>query len=165
MSSQLEPLTSIDLELAERLEKDERFRNRYLRRWAQNEVATEIRGLRKRRGKLQAEVARLANTGQSAISRIEKAEYDGWTFKTLLAIGDALRARLRITFEPIEDVVRSLKSSASTTAVQVEETSTAEKVAAVVISIPAEYPEFFSTDKLTHAREVTRGSTSSAYIN
>jgi len=56
---------------------------------------------------LQSEVAQLAETGQSAISRIEKANYDGWTFKTLICIAEVLRARLRITFEPIEDVVSS----------------------------------------------------------
>lgn len=111
MSSQLERLTSIDQELAERLENDERFRNRYLRRWAQNEVAAEIRKLRKQRKMLQADVAKLAKTGQSAISRIEKAEYDGWTFKTLLTIGESLRARLRITFEPIEDVVGGYRAT------------------------------------------------------
>lgn len=110
MSSQLEPLSSIDRELADRLESDEKFRNRYLRRWAQNEVATEIRRLRKLRKKNQTQVAKLANTGQSAISRIEKADYDGWTFKTLLRLGEVLQARLLISFEPIEDVAAAFRS-------------------------------------------------------
>lgn len=111
MSSQLHPLTSIDKELADRLEKDERFRNRYLRTWAQNEVATGIRSMRKRREMLQQDVATAAGTGQSAISRIEKADYDGWTFKTLMSIAEALRARLRVTFEPVEDVIGNYRSS------------------------------------------------------
>lgn len=111
MSSHLHPLASIDRELAERLEKDERFRNRYLRRWAQNEVATGIRSMRKRREMLQKDVATAAGTGQSAISRIERADYDAWTFKTLMGIAEALRARLRVTFEPIEDVIGSYQSS------------------------------------------------------
>lgn len=115
MSSQLHPLASIDEELAERLEKDERFRSRYLRRWAQNEVATGIRSMRKRRDMLQVDVATAAGTGQSAISRIEKADYDAWTFKTLMGIAEALRARLRVTFEPIEDVIGNYRSSGDIT--------------------------------------------------
>jgi transcriptional regulator with XRE-family HTH domain len=109
----LTPLTAIDSELADRLEKDDKFRRRYIRFFAQTEVATEIRGLRKRRRLRQAEVAKLAETGQSAISRIEKADYDGWTFKTLIAIAEGLRARLRITFEPIEDVVSGYRGHPS----------------------------------------------------
>jgi predicted transcriptional regulator len=96
---------SIDEELAAKLKDSPAFRRRYIRFFAQNEVAAEIRGLRKKRGLLQAEVAEKAHTGQSAISRIEGADYDGWTFKTLIGIAEALDARLRITFEPIEEVV------------------------------------------------------------
>jgi transcriptional regulator with XRE-family HTH domain len=114
MSSQrLNPL-AIDAELADRLEHDERFRRRYIRFFAQTEVAAEIRALRKKRRLRQAEVAKLAKTGQSAISRIEKAGYDGWTFKTLLAIAEELRARLRITFEPIEDVANGYRNTTIT---------------------------------------------------
>ena len=105
-SKHLSPLGSIDAELAERLQNDDVFRRRYIRFWAQTEVASEIRALRKARLMRQADVAELAKAGQSAISRIEKAEYDGWTFKTLIGIAEVLRARLRITLEPIENVVR-----------------------------------------------------------
>lgn len=109
MSSPFLNPTSIDAELADRLEGDEAFRRRYIRFFAQSEVAAEIRGLRKRRRLRQAEVAALAKTGQSAISRIEKANYDGWTFKTLISIAEELEARLRITFEPIEDIVEQYR--------------------------------------------------------
>lgn len=104
------PLTrpSIDADLAERLKHDKEFRGRYLRRFAQSSVAAEIRGLRKHRRLRQAEVAVLARTGQSAISRIEGATYDGWTFKTLLTIAFALDARLSIALEPIENVIKEL---------------------------------------------------------
>jgi transcriptional regulator with XRE-family HTH domain len=112
MSSKLlNPLKSIDAELAARLQNDDAFRRRYIRFWAQTEVAAEILSLRRARGLRQVEVARLARTGQSAISRIEKADYDGWTFKTLIGIAEVLRARLRITFEPIEDVVGGYRTS------------------------------------------------------
>jgi len=108
MSSMTSEL-SIDKELASRLENDERFRRRFIRLFAQTEVAEEIRRLRKLRRLRQADVAKLASTGQSAISRIEKADYDGWSFKTLIAIAEELKARLRIHFEPIEDVANEYR--------------------------------------------------------
>ena len=114
MTSMLNPL-SIDAELADRLEKDDKFRRRYIRMWAQSEVAAEIRRLRKARRLRQGEVARLTGTGQSAISRIEKADYDGWTFKTLIAIAEELKARLRITFEKIEDVSAGYRGATTST--------------------------------------------------
>jgi DNA-binding XRE family transcriptional regulator len=109
----LTPLGHIDKELADRLQNDDKFRRRYIRFWAQTEVASEIRMLRKKRRLRQQQVAELADTGQSAISRIEKAEYDGWTFKTLITIAEALRARLRITFEPIEVVAESYRGQST----------------------------------------------------
>lgn len=102
----LNPLTaSINEELAERLDTDEDFLRVFIRTWAANEVAAELRNLRKLRSKRQEDVAELIGTGQSAIARIEKAAYDGWSLKTLVAIGEALKARPRFKFEPIEDVI------------------------------------------------------------
>lgn len=114
MPSQALNPVPIDRELADRLERDDSFRRRYIRFFAQSEVAAEIRSLRKRRKMRQVEVAKLSKTGQSAISRIEKADYDGWTFKTLISIAEGLRARLRIRFEPMEDVVDGYRNAATT---------------------------------------------------
>lgn len=96
----------IELNLADRLDGDDAFRRRYLAKWAANQVATELRTMRQRRKMRQGDLAAAAHTGQSAISRIEKTDYDGWTFKTLLTIAAALRARLRIHLEPLEDVTQ-----------------------------------------------------------
>jgi transcriptional regulator with XRE-family HTH domain len=112
MNSTLNTL-SIDSELADRLERDPQFRAKYIRRWAQIQVASGIRALRKRRRKRQGEVAALAGTGQSAISRIEKADYDGWTFKTLLAVAETLDAQLSIEFRPIEEVLSEFRSQSN----------------------------------------------------
>lgn len=112
MSTVLNPL-SIDAELAERLERDNAFRARYLRKWAQIQVASGIKTLRRKRGKRQAELAAVTGTGQSAISRIEKADYDGWTFKTLLNIAEKLDAQLDISFRPIEDVIAGFRTQSS----------------------------------------------------
>jgi DNA-binding XRE family transcriptional regulator len=67
--------------------------------------------MRRRRRLLQSELAAEANTGQSAISRIEQETYDGWSYKTLLAMAIVLRARLRIRLEPIEDVIEEYRHS------------------------------------------------------
>lgn len=53
----------------------------------------------------QIDLAKKSQMKQSAISRIEQADYSGWTFNTLLRVGEALDARLRITFEPAENVI------------------------------------------------------------
>jgi hypothetical protein len=42
---------------------------------------------------------------QSAISRIEQAEYSSWTFNTLWRVADALEARVVIQIQPIEEAV------------------------------------------------------------
>jgi ribosome-binding protein aMBF1 (putative translation factor) len=87
MSSTTNPnLKSIDLGIAERLRTDATFRARYLRAWARTEVANQIREMRQRRRMRQQDVAKKSGTGQSAISRIEKADYEGWTFKTLAGL-------------------------------------------------------------------------------
>jgi DNA-binding XRE family transcriptional regulator len=103
MTSLLNPL-SIDAEIAERLKTDASFREAFIRLWSQAQVATEIRKLRRKRRLRQGDVAALTGTGQSAVSRIERADYDGWMFKTLLEIAIQLRAHLSIQFIPIEDV-------------------------------------------------------------
>ncbi len=43
--------------------------------------------------------------GQPAVSRIEQASYSGWTYKTLARVAEKLNARLRIIYEPLEDVI------------------------------------------------------------
>lgn len=103
---------SLDTELAHRLEHDARFRRRYMAGVAQCDVAAAIRALRHTRGLRQVDLATRLHTQQSAIARLEAADYDGWTFKTLLALADALGARVRITFEPIEDVASHDRSPA-----------------------------------------------------
>ena len=100
----------IHLGLADDLERNERFRERYIRRTAASEVAGEIRSLRKRRSLRQQELAARAKTGQSAISRIESQDYDGWNFQTLVTIAVALGARVRFKLEPIEDVIERFRA-------------------------------------------------------
>lgn len=97
---------TIDLNLPKRLGEDEVFRKRYFRARSRNEVASQLIALRRKRGLRQADLAKKAKTGgQSAISRIEKADYEGWNYKTLLSVAEALEATLHILFEPWENAI------------------------------------------------------------
>jgi len=87
--------------------KDPERRRKMFRRMAQDEIAMQLRHLRERRGfRTQSAFAAHAGMQQSAISRIENADYQGWSFKTLFRVADKLDVRLRIIFEPAEDVQR-----------------------------------------------------------
>lgn len=68
-----------------------------------------ILSLRKLRKKRQIDLASEAGMRQSAISRIEQADYGNWTLNTLFRVADVLDARLRIVFDPIEEVIIEYK--------------------------------------------------------
>ena len=68
--------------------------------WSAKILANGIRDLRVRRGYTQEGLARAIGTGQPAIARMEDPLYRGWSFKTLLKIAWALRARLRVRLIP-----------------------------------------------------------------
>ena len=97
-------LKSIDLALGKKL-KDREYRSVFFEEWATDEVAEQIRRLRKFRRLRQEDVAAATGMKQSAISRIEKSEYSRWNFHTLLRIAQALDARVRVIFETAEDVI------------------------------------------------------------
>ena len=97
----------IDLKIAEKLRKDEDYRKAFFRAEAADSIALRIRDLRKERDDLtQAELAARADMKQSAISRIEQAEYASWSFNTLSRVAEALDSHLVVTFERNEDAIR-----------------------------------------------------------
>jgi len=99
-------LTSpIKLNIAKKLKEDMAYRKRFLQRRTQDEIAMSIRSLREKRQMRQVDLASESKMKQSAISRIEQAEYASWSLKTLFRVADALSARVRVIFEPIEDVI------------------------------------------------------------
>jgi transcriptional regulator with XRE-family HTH domain len=105
-------LQDIDLELSEILSDPEQ-RHAFFRLITQDEIASQIRALRKERGLTQAAFAELADMKQSAVSRIEKAEYAAWNLTTLFRAGDALDARWVITLEPCEAAIAKLQQAES----------------------------------------------------
>jgi transcriptional regulator with XRE-family HTH domain len=96
---------TIDLDISKRLKEDDEFRKGYFRALSRNEMAAQIIKLRKMRKMRQRDLADAVDTRQSAISRLEKADYASWNFQTLLGIAEALNARLHIQLEPSEDVI------------------------------------------------------------
>jgi len=65
------------------------------------EIAQEIYALRTRAGLTQKQLAELVGTTDSAISRLESADYTGHSLKMLQRIGAVLKRRLQIRFVPI----------------------------------------------------------------
>ncbi len=98
-------LSSIDLGLREILSDPVR-RQEFFRTVTQDDIAAQIRALRKVRGLTQTKFAELAGMKQSAVSRIEQAEYASWALATLFRAAGALNARWRMILEPCEDAVK-----------------------------------------------------------
>ncbi|MDO8358373.1 MAG: helix-turn-helix domain-containing protein [Nitrospirota bacterium] len=95
----------INLNIGKRLKEDHEFRKSFFRALSRNEIAAQIIKLRKMRNMRQSDLADAVDTGQSAISRLEKADYASWNYQTLLGIAEALQARLHIQFEPVENAI------------------------------------------------------------
>ena len=87
--------------------KDRDYRHSFFRIRGQGEVASRIRELRNLRKFTQKDLSEKCEMHhQSAISRIEQASYSSWNIKTLWRIAEALDVRMRIIFEPMEDVIK-----------------------------------------------------------
>lgn len=107
-------LSHVSLRLAERLRTDKTFRADFFRRAAQETIASQIKYLREIRRMRQADLASATGMKQSAISRLEQAEYSKWNWTTLARIADALDARIEINFRPSEDIIRDLEGRHNT---------------------------------------------------
>ena len=69
------------------------------------DVAFQIYDLRKKMGLTQTELAKLVHTSQANISRIEAADYPGYTMKTLEKVAKALKAKLQVKIIPEDQTV------------------------------------------------------------
>jgi transcriptional regulator with XRE-family HTH domain len=98
-------LPSIELNIPDKL-TDRSYRRDFFLAETSAMIAAQLIALRKRRGFNQSEVAALIDTQQPAISRVERSDYRNWSFNTLRRLAEAMDARLRITIQPSEDVLR-----------------------------------------------------------
>src|SRR5689334_1863701 len=97
--------SSISLGLRELL-RDPVRRNEFFKSITQDDIASQIRDLRKQRGLTQSAFAEKSEMKQSAVSRIEQAEYSSWSLTTLFRVAAALDARVRVILQPAEDAIK-----------------------------------------------------------
>src|SRR5690242_13875552 len=100
-----EILPSIDLDIPAKLRADAAYRQSFFLAESSALIAKQLIALRKRRGLNQTELAQRVDTGQPAISRVERADYRNWSFNTLRRLAEAMDARLRVYIEPAEDII------------------------------------------------------------
>lgn len=62
-------------------------------------IAARIINARTSKNLTQKDLARLAQTSQSAIARLESGHYDGYTLKTLKKIAEALGQTVEVVFK------------------------------------------------------------------
>jgi transcriptional regulator with XRE-family HTH domain len=78
--------------------KDTDFEKRYYRDLEKTRIAVEIVYFREKKGLTQAELAKLVNTSQSAIARLENPDYKGYSIATLRKVADAVGLELVVSF-------------------------------------------------------------------
>ena len=93
--------TNFDRYLEEQLQ-DPAFAVRFEQAGEAWDVALQITALRQQAGLSQKDLAKRLKTSQQQISRLESPGYEGHSLSTLRRVADALHARVRIVFEPVE---------------------------------------------------------------
>ena len=68
------------------------------------EVSLQIATLRHEAGLSQKELANLLGTSQQQVSRLESAGYEGHSVRMLRRVAEVLNSRLRVIFEPVDQV-------------------------------------------------------------
>jgi len=96
--------TNFERYLDEQL-KDEAFAERFKRAGEAWDVALQLADLRQRAGLSQKDLARKLKTSQQQISRLESPGYEGHSLRMLRSVASALKARVRVVFEPEKQAV------------------------------------------------------------
>jgi transcriptional regulator with XRE-family HTH domain len=91
--------TNFDKYLAEQMDNAE-FAARFEQAGDSWDIALQLTALREKAGLSQKEVARLLDTSQQHISRLESPTYTGHSLSNLRRLAAALNARVKVTFEP-----------------------------------------------------------------
>jgi transcriptional regulator with XRE-family HTH domain len=95
--------TNFDQYLEEQLQ-DPAMAARFERAGEAWDVALQIAALRQQAGLSQKELAKLLKTSQQQISRLESPSYEGHSLSMLRRVAEILHSRVRVIFEPVEDV-------------------------------------------------------------
>jgi transcriptional regulator with XRE-family HTH domain len=94
--------TNFDKYLEEQLQNPE-FAARFERAGEAWNVGLQVAALRQKAGLSQKDLAKLLKTSQQQISRLESASYEGHSLGMLRRVAEALHARVRVVFDPIEN--------------------------------------------------------------
>ncbi len=79
--------------------RNREFRHAYADEHLNLSISTQIKTIREKQEMSQAALAQKIGTKQAGISRIESANYDGWSVALLRRLAEALDLRLRVSFE------------------------------------------------------------------
>lgn len=101
----------VHLNLAERLASDKEFCKEFFRIHVQHDIAEQIIFLRNKRQLRQIDLAERSGMKQSAVSRIEQADYASWNYQTLVRVVEALDARIKVRIEPLEEAILYFKET------------------------------------------------------
>ncbi len=93
--------TNFDRYLEKQL-RDPGFAARFTRAGEAWDVALQIAALREKAGLSQKDLAKLLRTSQQQVSRLESPDYEGHSLSTLRRVAEALDARVRVVFEPVD---------------------------------------------------------------
>jgi len=85
--------------------QDQEYAHAYLEENSNMRIAAQIRALRLRNGWLQEDLANAAKMRQERISKIEGADFDSLTLKTLRRLAQAFDVHLSVKFESVYDAV------------------------------------------------------------
>lgn len=88
--------------LQEQFTKDKEFEKEFYRGLEKTRIAAEIAYFREKRGLTQAQLAKILNTSQSTIARLENPNYRSYSLKTLRKIADALGLELVVSLKEKE---------------------------------------------------------------
>jgi len=91
-------LLTLDDVLAKKL-RDKKFKGYYEEELKKLHLGLKIARLREKRGLTQKELAERVHTSQSAISRVEKGDYSGYSLRTLEKIALATGSKLEVTLK------------------------------------------------------------------
>lgn len=105
---------------------DKEYAHAYIEEHANLRLAAQIRALRLQRKLSQVELAQLAGMAQERISKIESADFDSLTLKTLRKFSQAFDVHLRIGFESFS---QALQEFAQLSREQLERPSRADSLA------------------------------------
>jgi|SRR5665213_1515144 len=90
------------MSLRKRLKKqleNRQFRHAYADEHLNLSIGTQIKTIREKQEMSQAALAEMVGTKQAGISRIESANYNGWSIALLRRLAEAFDLRLKVSFE------------------------------------------------------------------